>query len=405
MSPGILLLTTTNLACNPRCLKEVRLLHSMGVKVTVVAFDLHNWTTEKERELNGELKGVNFHYLESGRRPFIPWLRASVEERIGRLAGPLFPSNAFLSALAVSKRSGPLLRWVRKERNSYDLVIAHNPGAFYAAAHLSHRMGIPFALDIEDYHPGEGNGRAERQCVGYLMRMLMERSAYCSFASPLIMRYSQNLLHTAGKGDFFVVNNSFPLAEFQLPRKEGPAGKKLQLVWFSQFIDYGRGLEKIFPALDRFAGEIELTLFGTARDTFFRNEMRDREYIRYAGSLSQKELHLELGRYDAGLALEDGTVDQNRNLCLTNKIWSYLQAGLYIVATNTDAQQLFLQEHPGHGISTSLSVDVFAERISGLIRDKETIRAGKPDRYEAAARVSWDHDAKVLQERWSKILS
>ena len=48
----MLLITSTNLACNPRCLKELRLLIALQAKVTVLAFNLHNWTTSKEVTLN-----------------------------------------------------------------------------------------------------------------------------------------------------------------------------------------------------------------------------------------------------------------------------------------------------------------------------------------------------------------
>ncbi len=59
--------------------------------------------------------------------------------------------------------------------------------------------------------------------------------------------------------------------------------------------------------------------------------------------------------FDIGLAIEDPTADENRNICLTNKIWSYFQAGLYIVATNTLAQQQFMQLFEQHGCICSLT--------------------------------------------------
>ena len=65
----VLLITSTNLACNPRCLKELRLLIALQAKVTVLAFNLHNWTTSKEVTLNKEFTAVTFHYLETTKKP------------------------------------------------------------------------------------------------------------------------------------------------------------------------------------------------------------------------------------------------------------------------------------------------------------------------------------------------
>jgi len=398
----ILFLTSTNLACNPRCLKEVRLLQPGTVKVTVVAFDLHNWTNEKEAALNKELTDVTFHYLESLRYDLGPWLFSSLLERISRLFLPLLSWSTFWSAMAVDKRSWLLLRWVKRTTVKPDLVIAHNPPAFYAAARMAAKEHIPFALDIEDFHPGEGNNRQQQSGVKTLMRRLFGKAAYISYASPLIRRNSEALA-SAEKPSSFVVNNTFPSQDFN--HTSPPETGKIKLVWFSQFIDYDRGLEKILPAMDRFSGELELTLIGAIRQPFFDAQIKNRDYVHCIPSLSQRQLHEELGKHDVGLALEDGTTDLNRNLCLTNKIWSYLLAGLYIVASDTEAQRLFLKEYARHGVSTSLSVDAFADTLSSVLSNREEIRAGRLQRTENAVAAGWENESMTLQKTWQQILS
>ncbi len=400
----ILFLTSTNLACNPRCLKEVRLANAMKVRITVVAFNLYNWTDEKEKELNAELGRVKFHYLDAGRKPFFYWLYSSFLERMSRALPGLLRRNAFLAALAVNKRSFLLYRWIKKHDAKYDLIIAHNPPAFYAAAALAKKTGRPFALDLEDYHPGEGNKKVVRDCSGYLMQRFLPEAAYNSCASPLIMKYSLALTAEKDSGKFLVINNTFPAAEFNLPGSVAPAGQRLRIVWFSQFVDYERGLEKVLPALDRFRDRIELTLIGSLREGFFENEIRNREYIICPGPLSQTALHASLATFDLGLALEDRTVDLNRNICLTNKIWSYYLAGLYIVATETEAQRLFLQERPRHGICTSLSGELFGAALADLLSQKEWVRAGQKERQSAASKEGWEHESILLEKKWTEVL-
>jgi hypothetical protein len=409
MQRHILFLTSTNLACNPRCLKEVRLARDRGMKVTVVAFQLHNWTTSLEARLNAELTGVSFHYLDTARRRLLPWLFGTVLERIGRLAGPRLQTSTFWSAMAMDKRSWRLLRWVRANRVRPDLVVAHNPPAFYAAAWLAKQDPCALAIDIEDYHPGENNPPAKQQGSALLMRSFLPKAAYASFASPLIKEYSDRLTGPGVNG--IVVNNSFPRGDFQRPAAAVAASAvddneaPLRIVWFSQFIDYGRGLEKILPVLDEYRDRIRLTLIGSARTAFVQQEIAAREYIRCIDAMPEKELHRALGGYDIGLALEDGKADQNRDLCLTNKIWSYLLAGLYIVASDTAAQRRFLQEHPGHGVCTSLSADPLRAVMTALVTDARMIRAAACARFDGAAAAAWENESAVLTGEWERIFS
>jgi glycosyltransferase involved in cell wall biosynthesis len=48
------------------------------------------------------------------------------------------------------------------------------------------------------------------------------------------------------------------------------------------------------------------------------------------------------------LALEVKT-PLNRNICLTNKIFTYLQSGLAVIASDTMAQKAFMEQYPGIG--------------------------------------------------------
>ncbi len=399
MAREVLFLTSTNLACNPRCLKEVRLMRRPGVNITVVAFHLHNWTDAKEAELNTELKDVRFHYLEAGRRPLIPWLQASLLEKSSRLVQPLFPAGIRTAAFALSKRSWSLLKWVKGNKKRYDLIIAHNPPAFYPAAWLAARSGSPFALDVEDYHPGEGSSRKEHLASAVLMEKLLNKAAYVSFASPLIKTYSERLPGVRVNSNFVVINNTFPHSDFSRPEVR-PGEEKLRIVWFSQFVDYGRGLEKILPILDAFRDKIQLTLIGSPRELFLRQELAGREYIRHLPSMPQDQLHRELSNYDVGLALEDGTVDLNRKICLTNKIWSYLLAGNYILASDTEAQRAFITAYKGAGVCCSISYDAVNRTITDMINTRESIRADSPGRFERAVAAGWEKESQILVNQW-----
>ncbi|MFY8003545.1 MAG: hypothetical protein ACOVNR_01835, partial [Chitinophagaceae bacterium] len=56
----ILFITSTNLSCNPRCWKEIQYCLKIGHEVTLISFDLHNWTTPLELEIRKEYPNIHF---------------------------------------------------------------------------------------------------------------------------------------------------------------------------------------------------------------------------------------------------------------------------------------------------------------------------------------------------------
>jgi hypothetical protein len=401
MAKEILVLTSTNLACNPRCLKEVRLLSQKGYKVRLVAFHLHNWTTAKEQELNKELTTINFHYLDAGRKPLLTWLLSTVIEKAARVIAPLFRSGTFVSAMAITKRSWVLLRWAQRDKGDYSMIIAHNPPAFYAAARLAAKRNIPFALDIEDYHPGESNNTRVQANMTTLIRNLIPKAAYASYASPLIREYSERLLHRKPK-DSFVINNIFSATDFPVPSVE--VRGKIKVVWFSQYIDFDRGLEALIPALEKYADSFELTLIGNCREEFREKFVAGREFIRLMKPLSQERLHKTIGDFDIGLAIEPGR-DVNNCVALSNKIWTYFQAGLFIFASDTPAQERFMSVYPDHGICIPLTTERIHAALNDLAGRIGEIRAEKVARFERAAGMGWEKEADGLLRQWQHILT
>ena len=76
--------------------------------------------------------------------------------------------------------------------------------------------------------------------------------------------------------------------------------------------------------------------------------------------MAQSVLHIELGRYDIGLSTEQSHQANDNGIeiyALQNKIFSYLLAGLYIFATNTPAQNEFIESHLGSGTVSGQSTD------------------------------------------------
>jgi hypothetical protein len=398
----ILFITSTNLACNPRCLKEVRLAYSLGFKITVVAFNLHNWTSEKEAELNKEFPDVDFTYLETTKKHFSSWLFSSIIEKASHKIANKFPTNVFLQATAISKRSWILLQWIKKWNGKADLIIAHNPPAFYPAYKLALKLKKPFGVDVEDFHPGEGNDITIHKSVTSILQLVFKKAAYISYASQLIKKYTEELLTEKNNAVSFVINNVFAKDDFPFPAQQN--FNKIKFVWFSQNIDYGRGLEQLIPAMEGFQDQIELTLIGNFKEVFYNDFINGRKFIKINPPLNQKDLHRSMHDYDIGLAIEPGK-DINNKIALSNKIWTYFQAGLFIFASNTEAQKQFITSFPGHGLITSLEKQDVIHTIKLLMNQITAIRLKKELRFEEAKKNSWETESKILAQKWEAILS
>ena len=399
----LLFITTSNLATNPRLVKELYLASSLKFDIDVIQFNLDNWSYSYTQQIKGNLPKVNFTEIEAGRRPFIPWLVSSFLERFFyRIPLPFLPLS-WLS-ISLNKRAFLIQRHFRNIQNKPDLIIAHNPGSFYPAMLFAKRYKSDFAIDVEDYHPGETlDGRVPER-MKKLMQLVLPKARYVSFASKLILeQVKSDLLESKlTLNNPILINNVFSKEEFISRTNYALDQGKLNFVWFSQNIDYSRGLESIFTLLDDFGNHISLTLIGNVREEFFQKEITHRNYIRTEQPMAQHKLHSILSNFDIGLALETKTSDYNRDICLTNKIWSYLQSGIYILASPTRAQQEFIKEYSSYGEVLFDDKKQSILQIEELIQRKEQISQGLRKRHLLNDFVNWENESNKLIPIWRK---
>ncbi len=373
----ILFITSANLASNPRLLKEVLLAEQQNFNVTVIQFRMGNWSDVLTASLKQKLPAVRFIELSAMRKPFLSWFLSSVVQKICSQFSPGMLSLPLVAA-AVSKRSLLLKQKLRTMPDTFDWVIAHNPAAFYPARWFAAKRNAKLGIDVEDYHPGETTNPKSSALMQKLMRQTLPASSYCSYAAPLIAAQVQQDIPVL-KEPQFVLLNGFDSVEFQRPvicRKEA-----LQLVWFSQHIDIGRGLEAVIPVVNQLYPAVELQLVGQLHETFSNKFLQNKSGITIHAPMPQKDLHQLLSHCDVGLAA-DVPVNKNRELALTNKILAYAQSGLVIVATNTASHEQFLT---GGNLDYRIvdgKITSYRKLFESLIAEKENIRQYAQSRYE-----------------------
>jgi hypothetical protein len=404
MEKKILFVSTMNLSTNPRIFKEIRLAQTLNYKITFLGFNLGNWSDGMDREIQNKHDQPEYLYLDASRKRFYRWLRHSLLERFNRLVWKFNKGNLFLTSTAISKRTFALLDFAKNVKGGdFDLVIGHTLGSFYPASVIAHKAQCPFAVDMEDYHPGEhigGNKVDEIKRRKLIMKRILPDAEYVSASSPLIGQFTGELTRL-NKGKIIPVLNYFSAAEFKPPVVNNT--RKIKMIWFSQFISRGRGLEIILASWDKLKGDFDLTLVGGS-DQSFVGDIRDG--IKIVEPIRQAELHELLGQYDIGLALDLSSRDFNRDIALTNKILAYYQAGLYILATDTAAQKDFVVSHPGSGklFAQNESASLLTA-LKDIKENIEQIRSGSIKRYKDAAMQSWENESDKLKTIWERILN
>lgn len=394
----ILFLTTHNLATNPRVYKEAQLALQNDYKVEIVCFEFDNWSYQYNQELKQKLAGATIHTIPAGRKPLLPWLTSSFTEWLYRKMGYFFELPASLLSQAVSKRSRLLVNKL-KEINSADLVVAHNPGALWPAIWFSKKINGKAGFDMEDYHPGETKNVSLKRLTESLLKKSLHHLNYVSFASPLIKSETEKLINAADLNSFTVLNY-FSRGDFLEPGDS--ATGIVRFIWFSQNISFNRGLEMVLPVFSQMSGKAELHLFGNIDENFYQQYLKQAQNIILHKSLPQLQLHQQLSWFDIGLAIEPGK-DLNNELAVSNKLLAYLQAGLFVVATDTPAQKDLLNQYPGNGICFNVKQNNFKEAAEQIIFEINNIRSGRIKRYMMNRGLSWENESARLLYQWKQL--
>lgn len=393
----ILFLTTNSLATNPRLYKEILLAKQSGFLPKVICFEFNNWSKEINEALITKLNGVEVISIPAGRSPYFIWFRSVVTETVFRIMGKFISLPLPALSQAVSRRSNLIIETLDKVSKA-DWVIGHNPGAIWPALSAAKKFNCKVGFDVEDYHAGEGHNKYIQSLTRKLMVATLPKMNYVSFASPLIMQRVKADMKF-DKGNWFVVLNYFPISDFKVPISliKEPA----KMVWFSQNINAGRGLELILPFVKKANGKVELHLVGNLDTGFYEKCLKGISNIIIHPPMPQNELHHSLDNYDIGLALEPAK-DVNNQLAISNKIMAYLQAGLFIMATNTPAQETLLKDLPGHGVCIDYRNDNAELVFEKTLTELNVIRGQRTMRYKSFENRNWETVSMDLLTEWNR---
>lgn len=394
VSPG-------NLASSPRTLKEADALHGAGYDVTAVVCDY----TEELRDFDDAIAAK------------VPWTVVRVARPRGEraislaamsLARIVVGAGAPVSTALAGYALGGPVSTLRRAALAIpaDLYIAHYTAGLVAAAPVARHHGAMLGFDAEDFHSGEGRGGPtdafRMKLVEAIEEAILPSCAHVTAASPLIGR-----AYAARYGIAPVpVLNVFP-REMAIGRESASTGpgdpKSLRAYWFSQTIGPDRGLQTFLQAMARAKSRVTLDIRGGNqwgggdRLLAMARGLGIGDRVSILPKASPDQMVILAAAYDIGLSLEEETTE-SRRLCLTNKIFTYLLAGLPVILSSTPAQRDIAGDLGSAAIVISLSdPDAAAAELDRLSGAPEALREAKAVAFRLGhERYNWDVEKETL---------
>jgi glycosyltransferase involved in cell wall biosynthesis len=389
---------------NPRVIKEADALAAAGYDVVVLFLQHFAWEQPLDRRILEQAKWraeiVEVLPSIGGRvRRWLSALQLLLFRRLCRWT-MRFP----MAELAYS-RYFLVLSW-RAIRHRGDLYIGHYTGSLpvvYLAAWMN---GTKFGFDFEDFHRGEANPfQAGSFILNRLITVLEDRYLpRASFVTAASRCIAEEIGKTTGLPPPTTVLNVFPWADrARLPAPNAQPPASLSLYWFSQIVSLDRGLQDVIGAMALMRERAELHIRGDDMEgsiESLRNLAKERgvsERIHFHATVSPEDLLAAAAEYDIGLCLEVPATP-NRNLCVTNKIFVYMLAGLAIVASRTKGHLEVLNASPKIGLLydcgdiTTLAtiLDRYATDRTLLASTKEAALAAVRERW------NWEQESKIV---------
>ncbi|CAH0285275.1 MULTISPECIES: hypothetical protein [unclassified Pedobacter] len=340
----IVLITSGQPTLNPRLIKEADALLQEGHHVTVIYQYWNDWATLHDADLLAQKK---WKAIRTGGSPHenkrIYWY-SKLRFKLGLF---LFHHFRIASELAIGRCSKLLYKEAKK--HPADLYIAHNLAALPAAVRAAKKAQVKAGFDAEDFHRNEvsdDENNSDFALKKQIEEKYMPQADYITASSELISQKYSLILNR----DITTILNVFPNKDIEQKPLENNC---LKLFWFSQTIGPDRGLEEVIRSLNQIKKPFQLHLLGNITSSYHEELLKivtfEKENIFIIEPVQPDKIFEIASAFDVGLATEC-SFPTNRDICLTNKIFTYMQSGLAIIASDTAAQKQFMNQYPAMGL-------------------------------------------------------
>ncbi len=396
----ICLIGATHPCHNPRLVREADTLAERGHDVRVVA--VH--TVPELVADDARLVASRRWRLQAASILRSPWsnrLRALPNRMRREAAARRFQHTGSSEAaeLALCEATPALLRLAMSE--PADWFIAHTQTVLGVAARAAHPIGARLGFDCEDLL-GEP-GQSAPAMVKAVERAHLHACDYISVTSESMAARLQ-AQHEIGPPA--VLYNVFPLSlahGVKSPEQRDSQQPVLRLHWVGQTAGPGKGLEEAIEAASLVGGGVEIYIRGKApgdlRETLVRMASERKVPVHFLPHVHHDELIATLSEFDVGLALERSS-DSNYSLTVTNKVFTYMLAGLAVAFTDTPGQREVFAQAPTCGFMYPPGrADLLAGQLRKWRDDRVGLRAAQCSSWRAAReKFCWERcESRYLQ--------
>lgn len=345
MNKKVCLITPSHISSNPRLVKEAIALEEIGFKIHIIFTQNITYLIPVDFQILAEHEGWTYDVLDVS--------KANSQNKSIRLKNTLLHK---IASKSLKYYSTSIARKLSLNKNFYwqkskaiqakaNLYIAHNLAALAIAFYAAKRTNAKCGFDIEDFHREELSNDHPNQhskTAAQTENEFLPKVDYITAASPLIAKKYEDIFNRIVP----CILNVFPKTDKSATKNEY---SPLKLFWFSQTIGSNRGLEITFKALNEYQHSFELHLLGKINQ-HYKNQLLllldpdKSESIFFHEPIAPDEIFEMCTHFDIGLATEPG-FSTNNDIALSNKIFTYIQCGLAVIASNTSAQAEFMLNH------------------------------------------------------------
>lgn len=336
----VCLISTGQPSTNPRLIKEADSLSERGFDVTAICSFWSSWAYGYDDEI---LSDAKWKCIYVGGNPISDKARY-LYTRLRFKMSRYFSINA-LENYRLSRTTPELIEKAKSLKA--DLYIGHNLGALPAAVIAAEHNSSKCGFDAEDFHSGMNSSYEKNSNIDRFNEKIERKYLYkCDYITSASKKISEAYTRKYGIDEPETVLNVFPLNLRPVKLRDHDYRKPLKLYWFSQTIGPKRGLEDVIRAMGIINyPDIELHLLGHPDNniykTFYKISRQSNfdfhRIIFHKPDLPEKMVKVA-SEFDIGLALEQD-ITINRDICLTNKMFTYFLAGNAIIATDTAGQR------------------------------------------------------------------
>jgi hypothetical protein len=402
MTTDICLITPGHVASTPRLVKCADALSEAGYSVHVVAGAPFPPADRLDAEI---LSKADWAYTRvdtrTGAGVFARKALRKLSRRLIQYSGLISPG---LAARAHHAESRSLVR--AAARVPARLYIGHGIPGLYAAATAAGIRGSAYGFDIEDYHDAETEEAiadpVERRSRSFLQSRFLPACRTLTCAAPLIGRKYTEVYHVEPT----TLLNVFPLSQAPanpMPPKAITEENPAIFYWFSQTVGPGRGLEEVINVMGWMRTPAELHLRGFVSPGYAASLQEAARAaglgrpVRFLEPGSPNEMARLAAGADIGLSVEPG-VPFNKDVCLANKDFVYLLAGIPQLFSST-AAQIALAAEVGDGaiLAEMGSPARTASSLDAFFSDPARVAAARASAWRLGrGRYNWDIEKQIL---------